>query len=64
MYEVFGFNSESPVRVLRWYLGLMPFEQRLPAWLKIQRAGGFDNAREAIRLLLPNWLVRRLSDRA
>ncbi len=64
MYEVFGFNSESTVRVLRWYLGLMPFEQRLAAWLNIQRAGGFDNAREAIRLLLPNWLVRRLSDRA
>jgi hypothetical protein len=42
----------------------MPFEQRLAAWLKIQRAGGFDNTREAIRLLLPNWLVRRLSDRA
>ena len=36
----------------------------LEAWLKIQRAGAFDSSREAIRLLLPNWLVRRLSDRA
>jgi hypothetical protein len=64
MYEVFGFNRESPVRMLRWYLGLMPLGERLKAWLTIQRAGAFDNSREAIRLLLPNWLVRRLSDRA
>ncbi len=64
MYEVFGFNRESPVRMLRWYLGLMPLEQRLSAWLKIQHAGAFDSPREALRLLAPNWLVRRLSDRA
>lgn len=64
MYEVFGFNRESPVRMLRWYLGLMPLEERLKAWLKILRAGAFDNSREAMRLLMPNWLVRRLSDRA
>jgi hypothetical protein len=64
MYEVFGFNRESPVRMLRWYLGLMPLEQRLSTWLRIQRAGAFDSTREALRLLAPNWLVRRLSDRA
>ena len=64
MYEVFGFSSESPARMLSWYLGLMPFEQRVQAWMKILRAGAFSNPREAVRLLLPNWLVRRLSDRA
>lgn len=64
MYEVFGFNRESPVRMLRWYLGLMPLEQRLSTWLKVQRAGAFDSTREALRMLAPNWLVRRLSDRA
>ena len=64
MYEVFGFNRESPDRMLRWYLGLMPLEERLKSWLKVQRAGAFDNSREAFRLLMPNWFVRRLSDRA
>ena len=64
MYEVFGFSSESPDRMLRWYLGLMPLEERLKSWLKVQRAGAFDNSREAFRSLMPNWFVRRLSDRA
>ena len=64
MYEVFGFNRESPVRMLRWYLGVMPLGERLKTWLTIQRAGAFDSSREALRLLLPNWMVRRFSDRA
>ena len=64
MYEVFGFNRESPARMLRWYLGVMPLGDRLKTWLKILRAGAFSNAREAMRLLAPNWMVRRFSDRA
>lgn len=64
MYEVFGFSRETPVRMLRWYLGLMPLGERLKAWLIIQHAGAFDSAREALRMLIPNWLVRRMSDRA
>ena len=64
MYEVFGFNRESPARMLRWYLGVMPLGDRLKTWLKILRAGAFSNAREAMRLLAPNWMVRRFCDRA
>ncbi|MEQ1781156.1 MAG: glycosyl transferase family 1 [Hyphomonadaceae bacterium] len=64
MYEVFGLNRESPVRMLRWYLGVMPVGDRFGTWLKILRAGAFNNAREAMRLLAPNWMVRRYSDRA
>lgn len=64
MYEVFGFSHDKPEQVLRWYLGLMPVGERIKSWLKIQRAGGFGSARDAFRSLLPNWLVRRMSDRA
>lgn len=63
MYEVFGLKREPQVRLLRWYLGLMPLGERFKTWTQILRAGAFDNSREAFRSLLPNWLVRQLSDR-
>lgn len=63
MYEVFGFAKETPVQMLRWYLGLMPLGERLKSWLIVQHAGAFENPREAFRMLMPNWFVRRMSDR-
>lgn len=64
MYDVFGFSREEPVRMMRWYLGLLPTGERLRVWNRLRKARAFDGAKDAARLLLPNWLVRRLSDRA
>ncbi len=63
IYEIFGYNEDNPVRILRWYTGLLPTGERLKLWNKLRKHGAFDNWKQAIRLLAPNWLMRRLLDR-
>jgi hypothetical protein len=63
LYEVFGYDLESPARLMRDYLGLLPRAQRLTLWRDLQREGGFSNARDAVRGLMPDWFVRVLKDR-
>jgi hypothetical protein len=48
---------------MRDYLGLLPRAQRLALWRDLQREGGFSNARDAVRGLMPDWFVRALKDR-
>lgn len=64
LYEVFGFSDDTSVRLLRTVIGLMPTGERLRTWSKLKRDGGLDGWKDGVRLLLPNWLVRRLSDKA
>lgn len=63
LYEVFGLPQDERLSLLKWNLGLLPTAERLKAWSKLRRAGAFANWKHAFRALLPNWLVRRLSDR-
>lgn len=62
LYEVFGYNEDDPNKVLKQYLGLLPLAERIKLWRKLRGAGAFKNAREAVRGLVPDWLVRLLKD--
>lgn len=64
LYDVFGFPEDRTVRLLRSVIGLMPMGERLRTWRKLRDYGALDGWKDGVRLLLPNWLVRRLSDRA
>ena len=63
LYEVFGYNEDNPARMLKQYLGVLPPTERLAFWQELRRADAFKNAREAIRGLLPDWVVRLVKDR-
>lgn len=62
LYEVFGYNEDDPNKVLKQYLGLLPFAERTKLWRKLRSADAFKNPREAVRGLLPDWVVRLLKD--
>lgn len=63
LYEIFGFSGEGKWALMRGYLGVLPLGARISTWFKLRRHGALRGNREALRLLLPDWLVRRLSDR-
>jgi hypothetical protein len=63
LYQVFGFDGEPPVRLLRAMPGLLPAPERIDVWRRLLRGGGFWNSMDAIRLLFPTWLLRRLKPR-
>lgn len=61
LYEIFGFADEDPEHLLRGFMGVLPFGERLKAWLRLRRHGGLRGAKDALRLMIPDWLARRLS---
>ncbi len=63
IYEIFGYNEDDPVRVLRWYVGLLPFGERMKLWSTLRKHGAYDSWKQALRLMAPNWLIRQLFSR-
>jgi hypothetical protein len=63
LYDVFGFDGVEPVKLLRGLVGILPLGERLVVWKKLLDSRAFWHPKDAVRLLLPTWLVRRLSPR-
>jgi hypothetical protein len=63
LYDVFGYDPDNPAKLIRNYLGLLPRAQRVALWRDLRREGGFATTRDAVRGLMPDWLVRTLKDR-
>ena len=63
LYEIFGFSSGGRWELLRGYLGVMPLGARIKAWGKLRKHGALRGGKDTLRLLLPNWLVRKFSER-
>lgn len=63
LYEVFGLGDEAAARLLRGIAGVLPAPERAAVWTRLLREGGFWDVRDAIRLLFPTWLLRRLRTR-
>ena len=63
LYDVFGFNDEEPVKLLRGIAGSLPFVERMKVWGRLLQARAFQNSKDAVRLLFPTWMVRRLLPR-
>jgi hypothetical protein len=61
MYDVFGLSSSNVL--LKAYPGLMPMAQRLELLGRLRREGVVKGLGETARMLLPEWLVRRIKDR-
>lgn len=61
MYDVFGFSTSMDL--LKAYPGLMPMPQRLELLGRLRREGVVKGVGETLRMLLPEWLVRRIKDR-
>lgn len=63
LYKVFGFGDEEPTRLLRGIAGLLPVAERSAVWMRLLRERGFWDRKDAVRLLFPTWLLRRLQQR-
>jgi hypothetical protein len=63
LYNVFGFDGEAPARLLRGIAGLLPVAERSAVWTHLLRERGFWDRKDAVRLLFPTWLLRRLHPR-
>jgi len=44
------------------HLSSFPFPQRIAHWREVMRGKGFSTSKEAVRCLLPEWIVRTLKD--
>ncbi len=62
LHEVFGYDQRDTKKVLKHYLGLLPFRERMQFWRELRQANAFDSLRDMARGLLPDWLVRQLRD--
>jgi hypothetical protein len=63
LYNVFGFGGEASARLLRGIAGLLPVAERSAVWTRLLRERGFWDRKDAVRLLFPTWLLRRLQPR-
>jgi hypothetical protein len=61
MYDVFGFAADNGL--LKAYPGLMPLPQRIALLARLRREGVVKGFGETLRMLLPEWIVRRIKDR-
>jgi hypothetical protein len=61
MYDVFGFADSNDL--LKAYPGLMPMPQRIELLARLRREGVVKGLGETLRMLAPEWIVRRLKDR-
>ena len=62
LQSLYGFSPPF-TDLLRGHLTLLPLGERLRAWRRVYRAGGFGNAGAALKHLAPEWAVRRIKDR-
>lgn len=58
---LFGMDYRDEDR-LKGYLGMLSLPERLARWRDFSRAKAFDGPKDAVRHLLPEWLVRRIKD--
>lgn len=63
LYQVFGFGGEGSVRLKRGIAGALPARERIAVWLELLRGRAFEGAKDALRLMFPTWLLRRLQPR-
>jgi hypothetical protein len=59
--DIYGF-SPPQVDVVRHHLGLFPMRERLRLWRQVWQAGGFTGVKQAMKCLLPEWLIFRIKD--
>lgn len=57
--DIFGYDY-SVVETRKIYMGALPARQRLALWRQMRRSGEIAGLIEGLRLLLPEWLKRRL----
>tara|TARA_R110000782_G_scaffold227205_2_gene313974 strand:+ start:2760 stop:4403 length:1644 start_codon:yes stop_codon:yes gene_type:complete len=62
LQSLYGFSPPF-MDLLRGHLTLLPLGERLRAWRRVYRAGGFKNAGIALKHLAPEWAIRRIKDR-
>lgn len=62
MYDVFGVDRSTDL--LKAYAPLMPLPERLAFLRQLKADGVAMSLGERIRLMIPEWIVRRLKDRA
>jgi hypothetical protein len=60
--EIFG-GDYPAIEVIKGYLGVLPFGQRIAFWMKLRREGAFTSLKQALPYLLPEWLKRVIKDR-
>jgi hypothetical protein len=63
LQQIYGFTSPQD-ELVRWHLTWFPTRERLRLWGQIRRGIGFTSKGAAIRSLFPEWMIRRLKDRA
>ncbi|MBS0253436.1 MAG: glycosyl transferase family 1 [Proteobacteria bacterium] len=61
MNERYG-SDRARIELAKAHLSSFPLPQRIENWQAVVRDGGFVGPKEAIRCLLPEWLVRILKD--
>jgi hypothetical protein len=59
--DIYGV-TRPPHELVKEHLSQLPFGERLKGWRDVRRAGGFVTRKEAVRTLLPEWLIRILKD--
>jgi hypothetical protein len=62
LQSLYGFSPPF-TDLLRGHLTLLPLVERLRAWQRVYRGGGFKNAGIALKHLAPEWAIRRIKDR-
>ena len=62
LQSLYGFSPPF-IDLLRGHLTLLPLGERLRAWRRVYRAGGFKSAGTALKHLAPEWAIRRIKDR-
>jgi hypothetical protein len=60
--EIFG--GDYPTReVVKGYLGVLPFGERLKQWNALRQQGAWRTLKGAAPYMLPEWVKRRIKDR-
>lgn len=57
--DIFGYDYSVP-EIKKVYMGALPLGQRLAMWARMRQAGEIRGAAESLRLLMPEWLKRKL----
>ena len=59
--DIYGF-SPPQIDLVRGHLGIFPLRERLRLWMDVLRAGAFVGVKDAVKGLLPRWLVLRIKN--
>lgn len=57
--DIFGYDY-SVADIKKVYLGPLPLGQRLAMWSQMRKSGEISGLAESLRLLMPEWLKRKL----